>query len=357
MHASTFGDSVPAGNGDDPAVGQANRIYVRVRNLGTTDASNVVVHVDRTDPEGRGIAGSNGFVNIDSTTIPSIPAGGFVDTFVTYTPSFTPTAAQLADGRFQFHTCVRVRIDAVSNELVLGNQDGDGEQENIDYFEAPPAPGPGAPRYRDSFLLRNDDPAKPRFFNLSYLADVPARWAVRVNGGKLNLTLKGGEARRIPVVIRPARSGPRLKAGAVYHVDVLAQYERQLVNKRLPPLHRKHEEITPLGGVRFEARIVTPARLTCRAQRAAPGSPRILVTGLLKTTRSRGRRPVVLVEGAHAKPLRLIRQGGRLARVRPSGAFRATVTPRSKLTADRVVCLYAGTRTIASASSGLVAIR
>jgi hypothetical protein len=356
MHPSTFGDAVPRGNGDDPAIGQANRIYVRVRNLGTKVASNVVVRIDRTDPEGRGIAGSNGFVNIDSKTIPSIPAGEFVDTFVTYTPSFTPTAAQLADGRFHFHTCVRVRIDAVSNELVLGNQDGDGEQENIDCFQVPPTPAPGVPAYKDSFLLRNNDPTKPRFFNLSYLADVPAGWVVKINGGTLGLTLQGGEARRIPVVIRPATSGPKLNVGASYIVEVLAQYEHQFVNETLPPLERKHEEIKPLGGVLFEARIVKPARLTCHAQRVAPGSPRIVVTGRLKVKPSPGQNAVVLVEGARAQPLRLIRHGGKLAKVKANGQFSATVTPRGKITANRVVCLYAGTRSIASASSGLIAI-
>jgi hypothetical protein len=83
---SLSGDSVPRGNGDDPAVGQRNRVYARVRNLGTQDASNVVVHLDRTDPEGRGINGSNGFTGLGTVTQADFPA------WRTSPPAATPTS-------------------------------------------------------------------------------------------------------------------------------------------------------------------------------------------------------------------------------------------------------------------------
>lgn len=351
---STFGDSVPAGNGDDPAAGQENRIYARVRNLGTTDAANVVVRIDRTNPEGRGINGANGFVNIGSTTIASIPAGGSVDAFVPYTPAFTPTAAQLADGRFYFHTCVRVRIDAVANELVLGNQDGNGEQENIDYFQASPAPGPGAPQYVDSFTLRNNDSVRARSFNLSYTSNTPRGWRVVVNNGSLNLTLQRGEIRRVPIVIRPRRTGPKLRPGTAYYVDVYAQYQQELINPLLPLLQRKHQEFRRLGGVRFEARVVAPTRIDCKARRKSAAE--IAITGLLRTALPRGKRPVVLVVGARAAPPRLLPRVGKLIAVRPNGAFSGVLVARGEPLPDRVVCLFAGTSRLATASSGLVPI-
>lgn len=359
--ASTFGDAVPTGNGDDPAVDQANRIYVRVRNLGTTDASNVVVHIDRTDPEGRGIAGSNGFINIGSTTIANIPAGGTSDAFVTYTPSFTPTADQLAQGTFYFHTCLRVRIDPVGNELVLGNQDGDGEQENVDYFQAPPSPSPGAAPHQDSFVLRNNDPTSPRFFNLSYFTDLPPGWGVSINGGELGVTLEGGEVKSIPVQIGPeelgrkVENGSKLEPGAIYHVDVLAQYEHELLNPLLPPLHRLHDEFTPLGGIRFEIRIVAKTTVTCRARRVGPYGNKVIVAGRLKTDLPPGKRAVVLIERARASPLQLFRRGAKLARVK-NGRFKGSLSVNDQVPADRVVCLFAGTARLASDSSGLIQI-
>jgi M6 family metalloprotease-like protein len=202
---STYGDTVPNGNGDDPAVGQANRLYARVRNLGTQDATNVTVHIDRTDPEGRGINGSNGFMNVGTVVIPFIAAGSFADGYVDYTPSFTPTPAQIAAGSFGFHTCLRVRIDTVPNEVVLGNQDGDGEQENIDTFQVVAGPGPGAPaEYNEVIHLRNDDNVNKKSFRLSYTSDAPADWTVDVNNDKLVVELAPGELRDIPIVLKPA---------------------------------------------------------------------------------------------------------------------------------------------------------
>ena len=71
-----IGGTVPQGNGDDPAIGQVNRLYARVRNYGTIAATNVVVHFDVTDPLGLGIAGSNGFVQIGTASSAAIPGPG-----------------------------------------------------------------------------------------------------------------------------------------------------------------------------------------------------------------------------------------------------------------------------------------
>jgi len=141
------GGTVPQGNGDDPAIGQVNRLYARVRNFGTLPATNVVVHFDITNPPGVGINGSNGFVQLGTVTsaqfpgLASINSGASTDVYLEWTPNFTITPAQLAAGRFAFHTCVRVRIDHLPGEKVCGNQDGDRQQENIDYFHDTGGPG------------------------------------------------------------------------------------------------------------------------------------------------------------------------------------------------------------------------
>jgi len=203
------GGIVPNGNGDDPAIGQTNRLYARVRNYGTQPATNVTVHFDVTDPLGLGINGSNGFVEIgsvNSTQFPglaTIPPGGTVDVFINWTPNATLTQDQLAAGRFYFHSCVRVRIDHVPGETFFANQDGDGEQENIEYFDATSSGGspgsPGAPN-KAMVHLRNDNMAASKTFSLSLLREnLPASWKVAVNGGNPVVTLAPVAVRDIPV--------------------------------------------------------------------------------------------------------------------------------------------------------------
>lgn len=357
---SNFGDTVPIGNGDNPTVGQQNRLTARVRNIGTTTATDVVVHFDRTDPEGRGINGANGFITlgtVDKTQFPglaSITPGGFVDVYVNYTPAFTPTPAQIAAGDFAFHTCVRVRIDAATNETVLGNQDGDGEQENIDYFQAtqpgPPGTG-GPPRYKSSFKLRNDDTLRPKHFRLTYDPKVPASWKVNVNGGQLDLDLLPGELRTVPVTITPPSTGPSAPAGTVYWVDIDAQYERELINPNLPPGQQKHLEFRPLGGVRIESQVVKPVKVKCAATRDSNGT--VHVKGALTTAkRPQGLR--VMVQGLQGK--RYLTETTALAPVNTkTGAFTATLRPRERKP-NAVVCLFAGTRTLAAAGAGPIKI-
>ena len=93
------GGTVPVGNGDDPAVGQANRLYARIRNYGNQPATNVTVFFDVTNPIGLGINGSNGFKqlgSVNSTQFPGlalIAPGGHVDVFINWTPNVTLTPA------------------------------------------------------------------------------------------------------------------------------------------------------------------------------------------------------------------------------------------------------------------------
>ena len=78
---------------------------------------------------------SNGFKelgSVNSTNFPdlaSIPAGTSVDVYIEWTPNAALTADQIAAGVFYFHSCLRIRIDHLSNETIFGNQDGDGQKE------------------------------------------------------------------------------------------------------------------------------------------------------------------------------------------------------------------------------------
>ena len=111
------GDSTPVGNGngDNPCSNHTNRVYARIRNIGTQSMSNVVVHFDVTDPLGVGMAGASGWANIGNVTmadfggLSSISPGAYTDVYITWTPSI----ASPPSGDFDFHSCIRVRIDQI----------------------------------------------------------------------------------------------------------------------------------------------------------------------------------------------------------------------------------------------------
>src|SRR5665213_3624284 len=269
-----LGGTVPSGNGDDPAIGQVNRLYARVRNYGTVSATNVVVHFDVTSPLGLGINGSNGFVLLGTVTsadfpgLATIPPGGHTDVFINWTPNATLTPQQIAQGTFAFHSCVRVRIDHLPGETIFGNQDGNGQQENIGYFEAPAAgsAAPGAP-HEQIITLHNDDKLHPKFFNLSYdRSKVPAGWKVVVNHNDFGVQLGPDGIRKIPVTIVP--SVP-MTIGRSAAVEISASSLRLLTSDRNPK--DQHPEFKTLGGVIVVGHAVAPVKLGCAARRNADG--------------------------------------------------------------------------------------
>lgn len=350
------GGTVPVGNGDDPAVGQVNRLYARVRNFGTLPAQNVVVHFDITDPPGLGIGGSNGFVElgaVSATQFPglaSIPAGGYVDVYLDWTPNFAVTEEQLAAGRFAFHTCVRVRIDHLPSERVFSNQDGDGTQENIGYFEATGGPGAplGAP-IKSAIRIRNDDRANKKYFYINYKHDLPAGWMLDVNGGASGLVLAPGEVRDIPVNIKQTSRQPY---GSKYFVEVFASSQHVLVSDR--DKRDKHIEFKTLGGVRIETRVVAKTKLSCTARKTSGG---VVVSGRLSGL-PKGEKAgelAIYVIGVEKKQ-RLNTKLSALGMTRADGRFGATVRTKDH-TPQSIVCMFAGTDILARASSGYVLIR
>jgi Dockerin type I domain/Thrombospondin type 3 repeat len=352
MWSDLAGGTVPVGNGDDPAVGQVNRLYARVRNVGTQAATNVVVRWEITDPPGLGIAGASGWVpigNVSSVQFPAlanIPAGGVVDVYVEWTPNFALTPAQLAAGLFAFHTCVRVKLDAVAGELVLGNQDGDREQENIAYFEAPAAGAPA--KYKDVIRLHNPDFVKKKTFHLAYKSDVPADWKVDLNGGKSTVDLGPAEVLELPIVIRP---GPTPQpVGKRFYTDVAASSLNLLVNDLDPK--DVHPEYKPLGGVQVDSRVLQRTRLRCTASVNADGL--IAFDGTLDgigefypATQEGLRIQVMGID----KNRSFLKDPGVTALVNRAGKFSGRLLDRNKLS-TQFSCLFAGTDMLMAASSG-----
>jgi hypothetical protein len=350
-----MGGTVPQGNGDDPAIGQDNRLYARIRNYGSVSATGVVVHFDVTSPLGLGINGSNGFVQLGTVTsaqfpgLASIPPGGSTDVYIDWTPNATLTPQQVAQGIFYFHSCVRVRIDHLPGEIIFGNQDGNGQQENIDYFQAPAAGGGGAPTpYKTTINLHNDDPLHAKYFNLSYdRSKVPAGWKVLLNGGHFGMELAPDEIRKVPVEIVPV---VRMPLGKTASVDISASSLRLLTSDKNP--NDKHPEFKTLGGVRVYGHAVARTKLNCAASRTSDG---VRFKGKLEveTPGKLSDSFVVFVEGVTADGHFLDRQNA-LGKVASDGTFGGFVG-RGKF--DRGICMFAGTGTLASATSGYINVK
>jgi hypothetical protein len=349
-----LGGTVPVGNGDDPAIGQVNRLYARVRNFGTATATNVVVHFDVTSPLGLGINGSNGFIELGQVTSADFPAlaslapGATTDVYINWTPNATLTPQQIAQGIFRFHSCVRVRMDHLANEIIFGNQDGNGQQENIDYFEAPAAgaPSPGAP-YKNFITIHNDDKLNPKSFMLSYdRAQIPPGWNVSVNGGQMGVDLAADETRQLPIVISPQLDLP---LGSVASLDVQASSLRLLTNDLDP--NDKHPDFQSLGGVHVESRAMAHTSISCDATKSGKtvvftGKLTVDAPGTLNT------RIPVYFAGVGPAGVNPGRYAG-YAQVSSDGTFTGVV-PRTSFSHGS--CLFAGTDVLSSASSGPVTV-
>jgi len=353
-----MGGTVPTGNGDDPAVGQVNRLYARVRNYGSKPASDVVVHFDLTDPPGLGINGSNGFVplgTVDKNQFPGlalINPGSSVDVYLDWTPNFNLTPQQIQQGRFFFHTCVRVRLDHVTGETFFANQDGDGQQENIEYFQATGAGGaPGAPGPANMNVihLRNDSFVATKEFILTLARErLPSWWSVVVNNGNPIVKLGPGQVRDVPVVIKQTRPEA---IGSRHSIKVVASSHLTLQNKQRP--NDYHEEFKPLGGVQFQVAVLRQPKLTCACK---DSNVRGTISGLdprdYEVQKQGKERGVAVYVAGLSSSGKFMPGVGTLAYVR-NGTFRAKAPGRAK----RGVCLYAGSEFSASAGSQLFQIQ
>lgn len=348
-----MGGTVPQGNGDDPAIGQVNRLYARIRNYGSVSATNVVVHFDVTSPLGLGINGSNGFVQLGTVTsaqfpgLASIAPGGSTDVYIEWTPNATLTPQQIAQGIFYFHSCVRVRIDHLPGEIIFGNQDGNGQQENIDYFQAPASGGgsPGAP-YQTMITLHNDDVLHAKYFTLGYdRSQVPPGWKVIVNGGHFGIPLGPNQIKKVPVEVVPAVPMPLGKSASVM---VFASSLRLLTSDKDP--NDKHPEFQTLGGVRVEGHAVARTKLVCTATRSDDG---VIFKGRLEVAKPGKLTTVpIFLEGVSPKDTFLTKQSA-LTKTGANGLFTGIIR-RGEFT--KAICLYAGTNTQASASSGYITV-
>ncbi|MFN7472854.1 MAG: hypothetical protein ACK5S9_14540, partial [Roseiflexaceae bacterium] len=274
------GNSVPRGNGDDPAIGSINRLYARVHNFGSANALNVKVQFQNSDPLGVGVNGAS-WVNtgpiIDSTRFPALanmPPRSYTDVYIEWTPTVTLTAEQIAAGTFDFHTCVRVTMTTVTNETITGNQDGDQEQENIRNFEATPEV---SPVFTHSFDIKNISATNNKMVHLSTDRTIPSGWTVDINNADLDISIPPSGTVTVPVTV--TASGTSV-IGSQFTLAIGVIENRLLTNTKLgtDPLDRTHPDELEIGGLDFNVNVRSPTDIACQAYGRGT---RIEVTGAL----------------------------------------------------------------------------
>ncbi len=276
-------DGTVVGNGDDPCANHENRIYARVRNGGSAPAINAKVRFLVTDPLGVGIRGASGWVEVGNTTIPSLAPGAVHDVYVNWTPSVTLTPAQIADEHFNFHSCVQVKIDAVAGEVVLSNQDGDGEQENFDHFEAVQNPithhytVPDRHFYvsnnynkmhANTGAMGNDaDFYKPT--QLRVRSELPHDWGYQVNDGIYDFTLAPHEIKKIPVKITVPDGTP---VAQTFLLRATAFQQHHRINNAVSDASPYHWHFgwEDVAGVVEAVQTVDPSTITITAEWKCP---------------------------------------------------------------------------------------
>lgn len=199
--------------GDEPQPSVVNRLYARVYNHGPATAHNVRVDFFVSEPHH---AIDGGDVDPDTgdnvswnehffTVLADVPAGdaGTV-VFVNWTPSSPPDS--------HVHTCVKVKIAAVFNDINPANQ---ASQENIDSYDL--TSHSPYPPVQDDFKVANpyDHPI------LAYLRadDVPVGWTANVVPEKVYLPVGGSVDARMTIqapLTYPICSTEFIKATAWY---------------------------------------------------------------------------------------------------------------------------------------------
>ncbi|GAB4224249.1 MAG: hypothetical protein Kow0062_25710 [Acidobacteriota bacterium] len=265
------------GNGDAPCLERPNRVYARVRNIGSEASGPTTLRIEVTRPLGVGIREALGWDPIGTVTVPSLLPGEFADVFVEWTPH-DETAVDT--GLFAHHTCLRALIDPVAGELVTTNQDGVDEQENVTLFEmaTPTAAEPVYEPVADTIFIGNASNV-PRRYAITVDHDLPPGWSVDVGDRSRYFALEPGQTVDIPVSIEAADGTP---VGGAYHARVTAY---AILPDDSPDPENERYDSVEIGGVLLTAQTVLDTDLVVDAQADPPDrcdAEKIVTTGCLQ---------------------------------------------------------------------------
>jgi hypothetical protein len=254
---SPSGDVV--GNGDDLCANRENRIYARVRNFGTREATNVTVNFAVNSPPGVGMRSPEGWAPIGTApTIPAIGPGSSAIVYVTWTPPVVPPPG-VSTGRFPYHTCIQVTIDTVSGERVTANQDGINEQENVGWYEAvfDPLTLAYGPIDR-SFNLTNAT-NEDGWYTLREDFMLPTGWTLTIADGQRFFWIPAGHFVPIAVHVQPPPSAP-------LDMQFFANVRGYAVESSSLPGTPLSDHLHEVGGVLLAAQTVRKTQLDLSAE-------------------------------------------------------------------------------------------
>ena len=241
------GDGSVVGNGDNICLHRPHRIYARVRNGGTAVANNVVVRFNTLGTTslttGSPRIGRGSWLEEGVITIPTIDPGRFQDVFVPWIPG---GPEHVTGGLNVVTPELQVVIDPLPDELVIDNQDGIGEQENLAHIAVygtrnqlparfDPFQGRGSVRIEDPPFPPPDplvDPPLPtRVYFLDVRSQLPQDWVLELAKGATAVEVPAGGEVTLPLVL----SAPeKLQIGDSYLVEISANYQTALYNPAIP---------------------------------------------------------------------------------------------------------------------------
>lgn len=218
----------PVGNGDDSWVDHDNRLYFRITNGGTGNASNVNVQVYANEPPGMGDSGAD-WRYLGTAVFPTIAAGASETGYVNWKPVVGE------------HTCVKVVIVEQVEETIAGDNIA---QENVTAFDTS-AGSPYRPRCH-RFMVNN--PFENRETSVHMLVrDIPEGWIIQVE--PTNFVLAPGASESVCMTVFP-RARDSYEPGFIGKPKIEAQIP--LANTFIP-----------IGGVDVWTHLTTDTRLTC----------------------------------------------------------------------------------------------
>jgi M6 family metalloprotease-like protein len=246
----TDGAGNPSGQGDDAWINHANRVYVRVHNLGPGVAANVRVQVYFNSPPGMGDAGPD-WRYIGTILFPTILPSSYAQDFVLWTPTIA------------VHTCIRAVIEPLPGEIGTGNHSA---QENIVLFDSTEH----SPWKAVNLKIRVYNPHKENKTPVSFnIRDIPKNWAVEIK--PMTMTLPPGGSQWVKFGIYPS-GAPGSEERGEYQPGYLG---KPIIEALVPYA----DTFIPIGGVEVWTNLVNVTKLTCFPKRA---KKQMIIIGYLK---------------------------------------------------------------------------
>jgi hypothetical protein len=239
----------PEGNGDVPWLDHDNRVYVRIRNLGPGDATNVNVQVYVSRPPGIGVTGNWEAIGI--ILYPYIRAEGIAEDYFVWRPTTSG------------HTCIKAEIQRSPDDVDPSNNIA---QENIAVFETTRM----SPWQPANVQAQVHNPYSKPLFVYFDVRDIPEDWTVELDSSKLEIA--PDQTSTVNLTIYPAGL-PNEEPSDKYKVGFIGK-------PKLEAYVPFEDTFVPLGGVEAWVHLVEKNTITINS--VTIRSESVSVEGIIK---------------------------------------------------------------------------